>query len=124
MPKTVLYSRRTTPRAEADEGVYAFWFYKGRGELSHVRNLNLGGVFIETPVQGDFDASVELHFLVPEGQIHARAVVRHGKPSHGLGLKFIALNGQDRLRFGALMRRLYSAHYACRSEESAAALMG
>jgi len=101
LAQTVIYSRRVTPRAEADDSVYAFWYCDGRGNLSHVRNLNLGGTFIETPVQKDLGTSVELYFLVSEGQIRAKAMVRHAEPGHGLGLKFTALNDEDRLHFGA-----------------------
>lgn len=72
----------------------------------------MGGIFIETGVTKDVGASVELHFLVSEGQIHADAVVRHVEPGHGLGLKFTTLDERDRLRFGALMKRLYAARCA------------
>lgn len=106
------YYRRATPRTEADEGVYALWSSNGSNALSRVRNLNMGGIFIETPLPKEPGASVDLHFLVDEGKIHANAVVRHAEPGHGLGLKFIAFDERDRLRFGALMKRLYSAHRA------------
>lgn len=106
------YYRRATPRAEADEGVYAFWNSNGPGDLSRVRNLNMGGIFIETTLKKDLGTCVELHFLVSEGQIRANAVVRHIEPGHGLGLKFTGLDDRDRLRFGALMKRLYSAQCA------------
>lgn len=119
----VLYSRRVTPRAEADDSVYAFWYCNGRGDLSRVRNINLGGIFIETPIGKDLGASVELYFLVSEGQIRAKAIVRHSEPGHGLGLKFTALNDQDRLHFGALMRRLYSAHCEVRAAAPPAVLI-
>lgn len=109
---SVSYYRRTTPRTEADEGVYAFWSCNGPGDLSRVRNLNMGGIFIETALPKDVGASVELHFLVSEGQIRADAVVRHAEPGHGLGLKFTTLDERDRLRFGALMKRLYAARCA------------
>ena len=109
---SVSYYRRTTPRTEVDEGVYAFWSCNGPGDLSRVRNLNMGGIFIETGVTKDVGASVELHFLVSEGQIHADAVVRHVEPGHGLGLKFTTLDERDRLRFGALMKRLYAVRCA------------
>ena len=117
LPHPVLYSRRATPRADADDGVYAFWYCNGRGNLSRVRNLNIGGVFIETPIRKDLGASVELYFLVSEGQIRAKALVRHTQPGDGLGLKFTALHDNDRLHFGALMRRLYSARCAARQAE-------
>lgn len=109
LPQTVLYSRRVSPRVEADDGVYVYWCSDGEEELSHVRNLNLGGIFIETSARKDLSAHLDLTFLVSEGRIRAKAVVRHAKPGHGLGLKFTALNDQDRLRFGALMKRQYSA---------------
>lgn len=102
------YYRRGTPRAEPGEGVYAFWSCHGLGDLSRVRNLNLGGIFIETAAQKESGAPVELHFLVSEGQICVNAVVRHVSPGDGMGLKFTTLEGQNRLRFGALMKRLYA----------------
>ena len=45
-------------------------------------------------------------FLVEEGQITANAVVRHVRPSGGLGLKFTAIPQEDRLRLGMLIARL------------------
>lgn len=117
MPQTVLYSRRVSPRVEADDGVYVYWYSDGEEELSHVRNLNLGGIFIETSARKDLGAHLELNFLVSEGQIRAKAVVRHVKHGHGLGLKFTALNDQDRLHFGALMKRQYSACCAVKPGE-------
>jgi hypothetical protein len=118
LPQTVLYSRRVSPRVEADDSVYVSWYNDGEEELSRVRNLNLGGIFIETSARKDVGAQLELNFFVREGQIRAKAVVRHVKPSHGLGLKFTALDDQDRLRFGALMKRQYSAHFAVRPVEA------
>ena len=115
MEKSVAYSRRVTPRAEAGDGVYALWYTNGRGDLAHVRNLNVGGIFIETPVQKVPGEQVELYFLVEEGQIRARAVVRHTAPGEGLGLKFTALNSDDRLHFGVLMKRVYAARFASKS---------
>jgi hypothetical protein len=47
-----------------------------------------------------------LDFLVAEGQIRADAIVRHAKSGSGLGLKFTALNEQDRPKLAALITRL------------------
>lgn len=106
------YYRRATPRTEADDSVYAFWSSNDSNDLSRVRNLNMGGIFIETLLPKEPGASVDLYFLVHEGKIRANAVVRHKESGRGLGLKFTTLDDQDRLRFGALMKRLYSAHRA------------
>lgn len=106
MLKTMPYSRRVTSRAEVNGDVYAFWSCNGRDDLSRVRDLSVGGLFIETPRLKDLGAPVKVHFLVSEGQIRADAVVRHVEPGLGVGLKFKALNDQDGQRFAALMKRL------------------
>lgn len=103
-----MYHRRANPRAEPDQDIYTFWSCNGPGVVSRVRNLNVGGVFIETGIRKALGDSVKLYFLQSEGQICAKAVVRHVETSQGLGLKFTTLDDQDRLRFVALMKRLYS----------------
>ena len=100
------YSRRVTSRAAANGGVYGFWSCNGRDDLSRVRDLGVGGLFIETPCLKDLGAPVKVHFLVSEGQIRADAAVRHVEPGQGLGLRFTALNDQDGQRFEALIKRL------------------
>jgi hypothetical protein len=68
----------------------------------------MGGLFVETAEARDVDATVRLDFLVQEGQIRAKAVVRHVKPGSGLGLKFIALAEEDGTRLTALITRLHT----------------
>jgi hypothetical protein len=65
-------------------------------------------LFVETEEVRDVDATIRLDFLVQEGQIRAKAVVRHVKPGSGLGLKFTALAEEDGPRLEALMTRLRS----------------
>ena len=110
-----LILRRATPRTQTEDGVYVFWYCSGRRDLSRVRDLTAGGVFIETSLLRDRGASVELHFLVKEGAIRAKGVVCHAHPDDGMGLRFTALGEQDRLRFEALMKRLYSFRRAPRA---------
>lgn len=110
MLQNVIYTRRTTPRVDADDAVNALWNCGGREDVSHVENLNLSGLFIKTPLRNDPGAFIEIDFLVNEGPIHARAVVRHVAAGQGFGLKLLlSMSDQHRLHFGALMRRLYSA---------------
>jgi PilZ domain len=100
------YSRRLTARAQRVENAYAFWTCEGRDWLSAVRDLSVNGLFLITSVPEKVGASVKLHFLVSDGQVRAEAVVRHLEPGQGLGLKFTALNDNDRQRFSALMQRM------------------
>jgi len=102
-------SRRHYPRVETPNEVWVYWNCKGREDTSQVRDLSMGGMFVETAEARDLDATVKLDFLVQEGQIRAEAVVRHAKPGSGLGLRFTALTEEDGPRLTALMTRLRSS---------------
>ncbi len=101
-------SRRHYPRVQTPQRVWVYWNCKGREDTSRVRDLSTGGLFVETAEARSVDATVWLDFLVQEGQIRAKAVVRHVKPGSGLGLKFTALTEEDGPRLTALMTRLRS----------------
>jgi hypothetical protein len=68
--------------------------------------MSMGGVFLRTATPKPVDTIVNLHFLVQEGQVRADAIVRHIEPGQGLGLKFTALNDEDRPHLAALLYRL------------------
>ena len=106
MATSVAYSRRLNSRTEADQNVYVYWSCSGRDDLSRVRDISLGGLFIETPNPRTLGAPTQLHFLVSEGQIRADAIVRHVTPGKGVGVKFTAVNDQDRRALATLMMRL------------------
>jgi hypothetical protein len=83
-----------------------YWRSAGAEDIACVRNLSMGGLFIETKVPKAPGISANLHFLVQEGQIRADAVIRHAKPGRGLGLRFTAVRNEDRQRLAELMKRL------------------
>ena len=99
-------SRRLNSRVESSNGVWVYWECNGDGDLSRVKDMSVGGLFIETPRIKRLGSTTNLHFLVQEGQIRADAVVRHVKPGGGLGLKFQAVSEKDRPNLAALMKRL------------------
>ena len=99
-------SRRFNSRLVPPRDVWVCWHCNGREDVSRVRDLSLGGLFLETKAHRAVGVSTKIDFLVDEGQIRAEAVVRHIRPGTGLGLKFIALTDQDRPRLAALLRRL------------------
>jgi PilZ domain len=101
-------SRRRYPRVEKPHGIWVYWNCKGREDTSRVQDLSMGGLFVETDEAREVDSTVRLDFLVQEGQIRAKAVVRHVKLGSGLGLKFTALIEEDSPRLTALMTRLRS----------------
>ena len=104
-------SRRFTSRVYAPGDVWVYWKCQGREDVSQVRNMSMGGLFIETPLLRPAGTATRLDFLVAEGQIRADAVVRHVAAGAGLGLKFTALTEQDRPKLAALLTRLRRAQH-------------
>ncbi len=100
------FSRRRTSRVDTAERVSVYWRCNGRDDVSSVRDLSFGGLFIETQTPKPVGAAAKIDFLVQEGQIRADAVVRHAEPASGLGLKFTAMPEGDRSRLGMLITRL------------------
>ena len=66
----------------------------------------MGGLFVETSRACPVDATVELHFLVEDGEVRATAVVRYVLPGSGLGLQFKAIRHEDQARFSAMIKRI------------------
>ena len=105
LQNTTTPSRRVNSRLVIAEDVWVCWHANGRDDVSRVRDVSLGGLFLQTPAQRPIGAATKLDFLVSEGQIRADAVIRHVSRG-GLGLKFTALSDSDRPRLAALLRRL------------------
>jgi hypothetical protein len=105
-------SRRLTSRVSAPADVWVYWKCQGREDVSCVRDMSMGGLFIETPEPRAEGVLTRLHFLVQEGQIRADAVVRHAKSGVGIGLKFTALSDQDGPKLSALLNRLRGAQHS------------
>ena len=106
--QTLPPSRRLTSRIKTTDDIWVIWTCGGRDETSRVRDLSLGGLFIETHLRSAVGAEAYIDFLVQDGKIRAAAVVRQIEASSGLGLKFTAINDEDRPRMVSLINRLRS----------------
>lgn len=100
------YSRRKSLRVDVPEEVRVYWSCPQRSDVSRIRNLSFGGVFIETFKPQSVGAKAEIDFLVEEGQIRTQAVVRHVESVRGMGLEFTGVAQEDRPHLGALLTRL------------------
>jgi len=100
------YSRRKALRVSAPEGIRVYWSSAQRSDVSRIRNLSFGGVFIETSKPQSVGVKAEIDFLVEEGQIRTKAVVRHADCASGMGLQFTGVAQEDRPHLGALLTRL------------------
>jgi len=99
------HSRRFTTRIDTPQDVWVYWHSAGRNDVSRVRNISAGGLFLETDARLAVGMKMNLNFLVPEGQIRADAIVRRAGPQGGLGMKFTELRADDRKHLEALLRR-------------------
>jgi len=102
-------SRRLHTRIESRGSVWVYWECDSRRDLSRVKNLSVGGLFLETSALERIGAITHLNFLVDEGEIRADGIVQHVRMGSGLGLKFCAMPDKDRPNLAALMARLGSS---------------
>ena len=98
-------SRRKTSRVESAE-LRVYWTCGPRNDVLRARNLSLGGVFLETRKPPSVGTNAQIDFLVEEGQIRTKAIVRHVKTAMGMGLEFTAIAQEDRPNLAALLTRL------------------
>jgi hypothetical protein len=59
----------------------------------------------EPPAPGTF---IQLLLDVPAGEVRARAVVQRSKSKEGMGVKFVAMQQEDRARFVRWLKHLSS----------------
>ena len=99
-------SRRLTTRVETAGQVWVYWQCGALKDVSRVRNVSAGGIFLELRKPLAKDAIANLHFLVPEGPIRANATVRYNIPGEGLGLRFTAIEKEYGHQLAELLTRL------------------
>ena len=100
--------RRLSSRFETADDVWVYWRCNEAEDLSRVRDLSAGGLFLSTQAPRPQGERLTMDFLVQEGRIRAEAIVQRTHESTGLGLKFTAIIDQDRPRLAALLGRVRS----------------
>src|SRR5258705_10496882 len=70
------YPRRFFSRVETRVDVWVCWNFKGREETSRVRDLSLGGLFVDTAKSTTMGSTVKFDFIVQDGRIGARPCCR------------------------------------------------
>jgi hypothetical protein len=95
-------------RLLATSDIWVYWECDGLGDVSHVRDLSLTGLFIETHRRRPKGDSVHVHFLVREGQIRLQNIVAQAQSLNGLGLKFQSVTPEDVPKLTTLLDRVRS----------------
>jgi hypothetical protein len=106
LKKQIVPSRRHHRRVETPDGVWVVWRCRRTEDTSRVKDLSVGGLFIETLKVCPVDATVTVHFLVEDGEITVDATVKYVKAASGLGLQFKTVRAEDQVRFATMIRRL------------------
>ena len=86
--------------------MYVAWYGGGEQELSRVRTLGMGGLFISTNSPQPVGTKLILVFEVPGGSVQADGIVRSVVPDQGMGVEFKRLSLSDRLLLERLLKRL------------------
>jgi tetratricopeptide (TPR) repeat protein len=82
------------------------WQGAGKRNVSNVEELSVGGVFLLVAHPLSAGTHVEMLFDAPGGEVRARAIVRHGRPGHGMGVQFVHMGSEDRARLHRFIKQL------------------
>ena len=82
------------------------WYGGGDSQVSRVKTLSSGGLFLSTDHVRPVGTKLTLLFEVPGGLVQAEAVVRNVSPSWGMGVEFTSVGPQARVLLDDLLKRL------------------
>jgi len=97
---------RQYPRLSPPTGTILAWQNAGLKKVSWVVNLGLGGLYVRTPEPPPLGTFIQLLVDAPTGEVRARAVVQRSVPKQGMGVKFVAMQQEDRARFAGWLKGL------------------
>jgi hypothetical protein len=100
--------RRVYPRLPAPRGTIVAWQSSSKRVVSAVDNFGLGGLYIRTADPPATGTVIQLLLDAPTGEVRARAAVQRSRPREGMGVKFVAMEQDDRARFAGWLKTLSS----------------
>ncbi len=103
--ETVCGTRRHE-RIALPQGMSVTWYGSGQQQVSRVKTLSMGGLFLCGSNTLRVETDLTLVFEVPGGMVLADAVVRNVVPGEGMGVEFTKMNAQSRVLLEGLLTRL------------------
>ncbi len=97
---------RRHQRISLPQGMSVTWYGSGRQQVSRVKTLSIGGLFLCGSNTLRVGTDLTLVFEVPGGMVMADAVVRNVVPGEGMGVEFTKMNPQCRVLLEGLLARL------------------
>jgi len=106
MSAETLCETRRHQRISLPQGMSVTWYGSGQQQVSRVKTLSMGGLFLCGPNTLRVGTDLTLVFEVPGGMVLAEAVVRNIVPGEGMGVEFTKMNPQNQVRLEGLLTRL------------------
>ncbi len=106
MPKETPRETRRHQRISLPKGMSVTWYGGGQQQVSRVKTLSMGGLFLCGSITQRVGTDLTLVFEVPGGVILAEAVVRNIVPGEGMGVEFTKMNPQSQALLEELLTRL------------------
>ena len=89
--------------------MFVGWRTAGQRTVSRAETVGMGGLFLHTPTPLPLGAVIELLFDLKNGEIRARAIVRHSSPGKGMGVQFVEMQPADRARLNQFLMNYTAA---------------
>jgi hypothetical protein len=103
---TAKQNARRYPRVKAPKEILVTWKSGSQMDVSRADNLGLGGLFARTQHPLAVGAVIEVLFNTPEGEVQARATVRHSVTGLGMGLEIVSMEHEHRSRLDRWLKKL------------------
>lgn len=100
------YKPRRHKRIALPKGMTVAWYGSGDSQVSRVKTLGMGGLFLAAPAVRPVGTTLTLLFEVPGGFVQAQGVVRSIAPGEGMGVEFTNVGPQARALLDGLLQRL------------------
>jgi hypothetical protein len=108
MTAETLSGTRRWERISLPNGMLVAWHGGGDQQVSRVKTLGMGGVFLSGSHVRPVGTSLTLVFQIPGCIVQTDGVVRSVSPGVGMGVEFTKMSPQDRVLLERLLKRLLS----------------
>jgi hypothetical protein len=106
MTTETICGTRRYQRISLPQGMSVTWYGSGQQQVSRVKPLSMGGLFLCGSHTLRVGTDLTLIFQVPGGIVLADAIVRNIVPGEGMGVEFTKMNPQNRVLLEGLLTRL------------------
>ncbi|HEY6130310.1 MAG TPA: PilZ domain-containing protein [Candidatus Acidoferrum sp.] len=97
---------RRYPRIKAPQSAVVAWKTPDRQDISRVRTIALGGLFIQTKNPPKVGSTLQMLIVTPRGQLRVRAHVRNVIAGEGMGVAIVSMDTEDRGKLDQWLKQL------------------